>query len=109
MFGRVALLLALSASAAAQLSPWTPYDMTLERQRQVTGGAHASVDHLVPADLGQIDLGDCAAAYAAEPSFAPSEGWCLTGGKDRYQLTFWRDAAPQQNKHSEGREDRRAS
>ena len=101
MFGRVALLLAFSASAAAQLSPWTPYDVTLERQREVTGGAHGSVDHLVPADLGQIDLGDCAVAYAAEPSFAPSEGWCLTGGKDGYHLKFWKDAAPQQNKHSE--------
>src|SRR5438067_7292778 len=98
MFGRVALLLALSPSAAAQLSPWTPYDMTLERQRQVTGGAHASVDHLVAADLGQIDLGDCAAAHAAEPSFAPFGGCCQTGGKDGYHLKIRKDAAPPENK-----------
>jgi hypothetical protein len=102
MLYRIALLLAVSASAAAQSPPWTPYDETIERQRQVTGEASASIDHLVPVDFSQVGFRECLAGYTAAPSFTPSEGWCLTRGKDGYVLDFWKDPPAQQNTHSQG-------
>jgi hypothetical protein len=94
MFRRVALLLVVTASAAAQSPPWVPYDEGVERQRQVTGEAAASMDHLVPFDRYGFKLLDCVAGYAAAPSFAPPEGWCLTSEKGEYLLESWKGEPP---------------
>ena len=99
MFARVAFILALSASVAAQPPTWTPYNQGLEQQHQVSGEARASLDHLVPLDFPNIVLADCAATYTVESPVSTAQGWCLTRVKDGYRLEAWTDRCAVANTH----------